>query len=526
MPWDDKSTPRHSSTKRSEPVPNGTRQEPRNERSGLSLRLRLTLILLAAFGVIQVALSVAHLLDDGKTAKALFVNEMTGAVESISRQVQSEQAPLSDAALSAIADDGANDVLGQRCAVSVYDQDGMLVASTLHPPIPLSLVGGVSTALSTDGGPGRSLTLEGFPAGGNPVFSRVVSQSIGHGLDRRRVLLIAAPETFIAELLDRATRNIVLLTPIGLVVSAIAGWFIAGFAVRPLRQLGLIASQMRPDNLAQPIDFHSSAIELTSLKQELEQMQRRIESGYEAQERFVANVSHEIKTPIATVLTEAQTLARPGATPSEIRQFIDSTEDEMRRLGRLVESFLMLTRVRHGKPLESTRTTISVNDFVLDSIQHCWKYAEEHGVKLDPELAHEAEQDLTVVGDPDLLRTMVDNLIRNAVRFSPREALIKVVVRTDGLDKVCICVRDKGPGIPDALIDRIFDRFAQGKSEEKLGRGSGLGLEISQGIAELHRGRIAVSNVDDRGCEFCVTLPLAEPLAASASPACTDAVAS
>lgn len=482
---------------------------PGRGRGGLSLRLRLMLMLLAVFGVIQVALSIFHLLNIRQTAYTLFERDMTAATNLIVRRVQNTTSPLSDTILADIATDEAAKVLGQACAITVYESDGTLVASGIRPPIPPTVIKGFPGLSDSQGSlVSQGVALDSFPSGEKNTRSTVAARPYDYA-GRRRVLIIAAPETFVAELTDRATTDIVVLTPVGLLAAAFAGWVIAGIAVRPLRQLGLIASQMRPDNLAQPIDFQSSAHELTSLKQELDQMRQRIETGYEAQERFVANVSHELKTPIATVLTEAQTLGRPDSSPREVRQFIESTQDEMRRLGRLVESFLMLTRVRHGKPLESTRTTIPVNDFVLDSLQHCWKFAEQHGVRLHAVLAEETDRDLLMIGDPELLRTLVDNLLRNAIRFSPQGSRVEVVVRTDGADKICICVQDKGPGIPEPLIDRIFDRFAQGKGEEKLGRGSGLGLEIAQGIAELHGGRISVGNIRDGGCEFCATLPLA-----------------
>jgi two-component system OmpR family sensor kinase len=259
--------------------------------------------------------------------------------------------------------------------------------------------------------------------------------------------------------------------------------------------------------LQSPIFLGSTASELKDLQVELDRMRQRLEAGYEAQERFVANVSHEIKTPIATVLTEAQTLPRNLPLPSDVKQFIESTQDEMRRLGKLVESFLLLTRVRHGKPLQSTTRTVIVNDLVMESVLHCRKMAEQHEVKLTPELCEEQDRDLTVRGDPELLRTMVDNLIRNAIRFSPHGQTVDVTVKCEP-EQISICVGDRGPGIAPELLDKIFDRFSQAKSEEKLGRGSGLGLEIAQGIAELHGGRITITNRKNGGCEFCATLPL------------------
>jgi len=503
-------TPVHRNPAPSDRTPHarGGREEQRAERLGLSLRLRLMLMLLAAFGIVQVLLSVAHLLYVRRSADEVFFNELSTTADAMTRRVSSTSAPLTDALLSQIAGSEENGILWQECAASVYDKDGMLIASSLRPAIPLDAAGGLGGGMLSSTTTGRA-TLEGFPPDGEKTKSRIIARPFSDSGNRLRILLVAAPESFVSHISDRVNTSIVLLTPAGLLASAVAGWIIAGIAVRPLRQVGDIANQLGPDNLGQPIDFHSSASELKLLKEELDQMRHRLETGYEAQERFVANVSHEIKTPIATVLTEAQTLGRHDGAPPEIRQFIDSTQDEMRRLGKLVESFLMLTRVRHGKPLGATTRPVPANDLVLDAVQRCWRNADEHGVKLLPELAIEEETELSILGDPELLQTLVDNLIRNAIRFSPPGSKVRLLVRPDGTENVCVCVRDEGPGIPEAMIDKIFDRFAQGKSEEKLGRGSGLGLEIAQGIAELHRGRVTATNLPTGGCEFCVTLPLA-----------------
>ncbi|MDB5295116.1 MAG: integral rane sensor signal transduction histidine kinase, partial [Phycisphaerales bacterium] len=311
-------------------------------------------------------------------------------------------------------------------------------------------------------------------------------------------------------------RRVLATLPVGLLAAAAAGWAVAGVAVRPLARLRRIAADLRPDTLSRPIDVGSDTAELTDLQAELDDARRRLDAGYEAQERFVANVSHEVKTPITAILTEAQLLARERDLAPNVRRFVDSTSDEMRRLNRLVESFLLLTRVRHGQPPAGTTRRVSVNDLVMESVEHCGPMADLHGVRLEPELVAGADDDpdLAVRGDPELLCTMLDNLVRNAVRFSPRGDAVRVSVRPGGGDNgdalpghVSVYVRDRGPGIAPMVLDKLFGTAAR-READAPGRGTGLGLEIAQGIAELHGGRVQARNLPDVGCELHVALPL------------------
>ncbi len=348
--------------------------------------------------------------------------------------------------------------------------------------------------------------------------SGVPSQRMGISLRLRLTLVVVAvfgaiQVGVVVWLLPGAgSANWCLLssTPVGLLATAVAGWLIAGRVVRPIQRLSDYAHTLGPETLQQPIDVGSNAVELARLQEELNQARRRLDAGLQAQERFVANVSHEIKTPIATVLAESEVLRRDPSLSADVRRFLNSTEDEMRHLGRLVESFLMLTRVRHGQTVATSDELYPVNELVMESVRHCMPMARQYGVRIVPQLTYGDGRDLLLRGDLELLRTMIDNLIRNAIRFSKRDDGVDLRVELAG-DCICVHVRDFGPGLPPELIAHVFDRFAQAKGEERLGRGSGLGLEIAQGIAELHSGTIEVVNCTDTGCCFSIRLPLHPP---------------
>ncbi len=326
------------------------------------------------------------------------------------------------------------------------------------------------------------------------------------------VMTFIVGESFMNEQLAHLGSALIVVGVVGSLASALSGWYVAGIAVAPLERLRRIAADLSPDPQPQTPSFGAeitgSSREVSRLAQELEDARRRVSERFVAQERFLSNVSHELKTPISVILTEVQTLDY-ATLPQAARLFAESVEEEMGRLGRLVESFLTLSRIRDGRGLTRFRA-YSINDLVMDSVDTCRKMAEHHHVRLEPELLDtDRGLEAAVSGEPELLRTMVDNLVRNAIRFSPSAGVVRVqaLLPAESTDRVQIAVTDRGPGIPADRLNTIFDRFAQAPNQRQ-GRGHGLGLTIALGIAELHGGTIAAENSPGGGCRFTAMLPL------------------
>lgn len=326
------------------------------------------------------------------------------------------------------------------------------------------------------------------------------------------VMTFIVGETFMKDQLAYFHSALLVVGAVGSLASALSGWYVAGVAVAPLERLRRIAALLPPDPAPQSAgldaEIAGSSREVARLAQELEDARRRVADRFVAQERFLSNVSHELKTPISVILTEVQTLDL-DTLPDRVRLFAESVEEEMGRLGRLVESFLTLSRIRDGRGLTRFRA-YTVNDLVMDSVDNCRKMAEQHHVRLEPELLDtDRGLDAAVSGEPELLRTMVDNLVRNAIRFSPSAGVVRVQAElpADSSDRVHVAVSDRGPGIPADRLHTIFDRFSQAPNQ-RHGRGHGLGLTIAMGIAELHGGTIVAENSSSGGCRFTAMLPL------------------
>lgn len=336
--------------------------------------------------------------------------------------------------------------------------------------------------------------------------SRMIAVPLTSRTGEQWTLLFARSDRLLLEQQRLFLRALLTSGVLGIFATLISAWYIADVAVEPLRAARRIIARLTPESLATGIRDDSAPREIQQLAAALDDARSRMHQAFAAQERFLSNISHEIKTPIATLLVEAQTIDRENL-PRNAAQFVRSAEEEMRKLGKLVESFLTLTRVKDGKGLARAEL-VPINELVLDSVSHCSPMARQYAVKLKPELAIDDEHvDAAISGDPDLLRTMLDNLVRNAIRFSPESGTVTIVASVRGAEAV-FEVRDQGAGLPPAMLQNAFDRFVQAPEEQKQGRGHGLGLTIAQAVAELHAGKITVHNLPQGGACFTLRLPL------------------
>jgi signal transduction histidine kinase len=374
--------------------------------------------------------------------------------------------------------------------------------------------------------------LESVPAGPvGPVcstLSRATARSLGHAGTSLRMVTIpfrhqnelfffqaAVRDDTLERLLGPFFYLVVIGVPLGMIAALHAAWMIAGRAVEPVKRLSFAARSVSPENLGERLQVDTTDDEIARLQEELNSALERLEAGFRAQDEFISNVSHELRTPIAVLLTESQVIKLSPQDQGRWRAFADQVEEQMQHLGGIVESFLTLTRA--GLDQQRLRALVRINDVVLDSVQSCRAYAARHGVPLVPWLVESDEEyrEPQVHGDPELLRTMLDNLVRNAIAHSPEGEAVEIEALAEG-DDIVLRVRDRGPGIPAEYLERIFERFVRVPPGQRRGgrerrAGTGLGLAIASNVAQLHKGTIRAANNPDRGCTFTVELPLATP---------------
>lgn len=297
--------------------------------------------------------------------------------------------------------------------------------------------------------------------------------------------------------------------PLAAVAAGITAGWIAWAMLRPIRVITQQADDWSVDCLDHRIPVPPGRGEMAQLARTVNRMLDRLETAMAAQERFIANAAHEFRTPVAALLGEAQVMAQRARTSEEYARFVTSVQDEMRRLGQLVNSLLTLARADAGLGPSAT-VPVSINEVVTDAVQACALSARQREIRLVTRLAMPApdEPEVLVHGEAELLRTMVMNLVHNAVRFSPVDQAVDIQVTADA-ETTTVRIRDRGPGLPPEHLPHVFERFYSVARGDGTGQGigMGLGLAIAAGVARLHGGEITVANCPDAGCEFVVELP-------------------
>ncbi|MEK6701891.1 MAG: HAMP domain-containing sensor histidine kinase [Planctomycetota bacterium] len=472
----------------------------------LSLRLRLTLWTVAIFVILQTSLALVFELYRTESINSMFNGHLHAHAMRIVRAIEDDKEPVSDLRLAAISAQEFG-VSPSRAVVDLFSDAGVRVATSASPAseVPPGLSRRVRVARSVEFFSGSSDQFLGPDA--QSSAARGVLVPVARTGDPLRVLAVVAADDVAHSMLEILTRFVLTSIAVGVVSSSIATYLIAGIAVHPINAVTRAVRRISPESIGDHVDVPIASSEMAELQDELELARQRIESGFVRQERFMSNVSHEIKTPIAVMLAEAQTIKLDKAAP-EIRDFVKSVSEEALRLGRMVDSFLLLTRVRHGKKQIPGAESCLIREVLMDSFDSCRPMATQFGVRLDVRLPEASDVDTSLQGNCDLLRTVFDNLLRNAIRFSPRGGMVSLSAEIQR-GHLHASIRDQGKGISPELLPRVFNRFAQAKEEEHRGRGHGLGLEIALGIAELHGGSIVVRNLPDAGAEFTVILPLA-----------------
>lgn len=218
---------------------------------------------------------------------------------------------------------------------------------------------------------------------------------------------------------------------------------------------------------------------------------------------FVANISHELKTPIGAVGLLAEALEHASADEEQVRYFASRLTKEAGRLGRLTQDIIELSRLQAGDALADSRV-VEVRDVVTAAVDRNHVEAAARGI----DLVARTGRRLCVTGDPALLTTALDNLVSNAVHYSPDGSRVGIGAALDDQGFVEISVTDQGDGIPEDELDRVFERFYRvDPARSRRTGGTGLGLAIVKHVVQNHGGAVRVWSQVGRGSTFTVRLP-------------------
>jgi heavy metal sensor kinase len=288
--------------------------------------------------------------------------------------------------------------------------------------------------------------------------------------------------------------------PIALILAGLGGSAIARHSLRPLADMATQADSIDCGLNDAQLVVRNPDDELGSLARAFNRLLRRVAESLHSQRAFMADASHQLRTPVSVVRTAAQvTLSQPDRSAEEYRESLEIVSRQSLRLTKMVDDMFMLAMVdAEGRPLQ--RSALYLNEIVDSVARDASPLAVEKGVSIDSSTG----DDVSFNGDEDLLRHMLWNLVENAVRYSPAGSAIALSI-AQGASQIEIVVADNGVGIPIGDRARVFDRFVRLESAGGAA-GAGLGLPIARWIAEAHGGLLTLDDTA-RGCRFRITLP-------------------
>ncbi len=336
----------------------------------------------------------------------------------------------------------------------------------------------------------------------NGARFREIVYPIWHGSTLVGWVQLALPLEQVSEPLGRLLRSLLLAAPLALLLAAFSGYWLAGRALRPVELIRSRAQEISQANLSSRVPVENPHDELGRLARTFNEMLDRLQEAFESQRRFMADASHELKTPLSVLRARWEREIENAELPRSLRERLVRDVEELARLNKLVEDLLLLTRADGGK-IVLNRETVELKRVLESVLEDARTLAGEKKQKLEADLDERA----AVRGDSGRLHQLFLNLLDNAVKYSPPGARVRLSCRRED-NSVVVEVSDDGQGIPPEDLPRIFDRFYRvDKSRSRELGGSGLGLSICKWIAEAHGGSISIESAPGQGTTVTVRLP-------------------
>lgn len=314
---------------------------------------------------------------------------------------------------------------------------------------------------------------------------------------------ITAEKNFLVDL----QRLLFLVTIAGFLVALGAGYFLSNRILQPIRNLTQTARKIEVERMDKRIEVPPAKDEMAELALTFNHMLDRLERGFQQQQRFVSDASHELRTPVTVILGYSDLLARWGSSDAKIlEEGISSIRSEAEDMQDLIEKLLFLARADQKRQVLH-KENVHLDELVDDAVRKMKLVAKQHTLRL------EANEPGIIYADPATMRQMMRIFLENAVKYTPEGGHITVTSRClPEKEAMQLTFADDGIGIAEKDQGKIFERFYRADSSrtKKAGSvgGTGLGLSIASWIAEQHDIDIAVESELDKGTKFILTIPL------------------
>jgi two-component system OmpR family sensor kinase len=312
------------------------------------------------------------------------------------------------------------------------------------------------------------------------------------------------------DLLERASYALLIAVPLALLLASIGGYFLALKSLAPVVRMSASAAHIGAANLHERLPVENERDELGRLALVINGLLARLDASFEQQRRFMADASHELRTPVAIMRSEAEVaLSQQERSNQELRESISIFKDETKRLTGIVEDLFMLARADAGQ-YKLTLKECYLDEIAGEVTRAVRTLVAERGLTLQLD----AGEEMPFRGDENLLRRLLLNLVYNAIKYTPSGGAVTVLCKREA-QHYLITVSDTGRGIPAETQPHIFERFyradsARSRAEDEgagLTSGAGLGLSIARWVAEAHDGTLELLNSSPAGSVFQLILP-------------------
>ena len=334
--------------------------------------------------------------------------------------------------------------------------------------------------------------------GSDPTFT--VGAPWMRGNDVAGAVLIRTKAVRIESGLSEIFWKIVLLATVVFVLSGVVMFLFVRSRLKPLQQLGTAAGRIAEGDFSVQVDEKAGDRELREVSSAFNTMTRKLQGVEEGRREFVANVSHELRSPITSIRGFAEGMA-DGVIPAEEHpKYLRLVANESKRLSGLIEDLLALSRLERDD-VQLNLTVFDINEMLRRAVIRRMNDLDRKKIDVSCEFM---EDTCPVRADSDRIEQVVINLLDNAIKFTPEGGSIQL--ESSAKDKIVeITVRDSGSGVPPEDRDKVFDRFFTADRAHTAGKGTGLGLSISKRIMEMHGQNIRLLDTEE-GAAFQFTL--------------------
>ena len=332
---------------------------------------------------------------------------------------------------------------------------------------------------------------------------RFLSESIEVN-GRSVVVQTGVPEDDVIKTLRLFRRYLLLFAGLMLLAGSAVGYWLSRRALAPVDALTRTARSISGTNLSSRLERLNTGDELQRLSDTLNEMLARIETAFLRVSQFTADASHELRTPISLIRTEAEIALRKSRDEAEYQETLRHILHEAERTSSLIEKLLSLARADAGRESMDIRD-LDLRETMRQIATHWHQVMATHQLRFTENLT---ARDVCIAGDRTAVSRLLNILLDNAVKYTPSSGSVELALEANN-ETAVIAVRDNGMGISNEDLPRIFERFyrADKARSRELG-GAGLGLAIAQWIVEQHQGSITVVSSPGRGSEFVVELPM------------------